>query len=51
MLTASVAIPYILALVVVVVIGGLILRWYYLKTARDLKRLEALGQQLYIINS
>ena len=44
MLTASIAIPYMLAIAGVVVTASLILRWYYLKTARDLKRLEALGQ-------
>lgn len=28
---------------VVVVVAFLILRWYYLKTSRDVKRLEAIG--------
>ena len=44
MLTASIAIPYIMIVVAVVLVCCLVLRWYYLKAARDIKRLEALGE-------
>ena len=40
---ASVANPYILIAAVALFVSSLALRWYYLKTARDIKRLEALG--------
>ncbi|XP_019852694.1 PREDICTED: multidrug resistance-associated protein 4-like [Amphimedon queenslandica] len=43
MITASVANPYVLIAVVVLFVSSLALRWYYLKTARDIKRLEALA--------
>ena len=44
MLTASIANPYMVIVVAVVLIATLLLRWYYLKTVRDIKKLEALGQ-------
>ena len=44
MLTASVANPYIIVVVAAAIVFTLLLRWYYLKTVRDIKRLEALGQ-------
>ena len=43
-LTTVVANPYILIALVPLLVGFVFLRWYYLKTARDIKRLEALGQ-------
>ena len=43
MITASVANPYVVIAVVLMFIVSLVFRWYYLKTARDVKRLEALG--------
>lgn len=45
-ITASIANPYILVVVAVLFLFSLLFRWYYLKTARDIKRLEALGQLL-----
>ncbi|XP_019852693.1 PREDICTED: multidrug resistance-associated protein 4-like, partial [Amphimedon queenslandica] len=42
-ITASVANPYILIAAVALFVSSLALRWYYLKTARDIKRLEALA--------
>ena len=42
MVTASVANPYVLLAVGLVFVASSILRWYYLKAARDIKRLEAL---------
>ena len=44
MITASIANPYVLLAVGAVFVTSSILRWYYLKTARDIKRLEALCQ-------
>ena len=44
MLTAAIANFYIILVVAVVLIAILLLRWYYLRTVRDIKRLEALGQ-------
>ena len=48
-LIAVVANYYLLVALVVVFVSFLTIRWYYLKTARDVKRLEALGNILYII--
>ena len=42
-ITALIANPYMLIVVVILFIIFISLRWYYLKTARDIKRLEALG--------
>ena len=42
-ITAVTANPYMLIVVVILFIIFISLRWYYLKTARDIKRLEALG--------
>ena len=42
-ITAVIANPYMLIVVVILFIIFISLRWYYLKTARDIKRLEALG--------
>ena len=44
MITASIANPYVLLAVGAVFVTSSILRWYYLKTVRDIKRLEALCQ-------
>ena len=49
-LVGIVANPYILIALVVLLIGFLFIRWYYLKTARDIKRLEALGKLMYVYN-
>ena len=43
MITACVANPYMLIVVAALCTGSMIFRWYYIKTARDIKRLEALG--------
>ena len=37
---------YLLIVVAVMMVVFLAFRWYYLKTARDIKRLEALGEPL-----
>ena len=42
-LTASAANPWVLIPAVFVMTAHLILRWYYLKTSREIKRLEAIG--------
>uniref|UniRef100_A0A1X7VQK3 Uncharacterized protein n=1 Tax=Amphimedon queenslandica TaxID=400682 RepID=A0A1X7VQK3_AMPQE len=44
MITAAVANFYIMIAVVVMIVFSVIFRWYYLKTARDVKRLEALAR-------
>ena len=44
LLTAMISIPYMIIVVVALLAAFLCLRWYYVKTARDVKRLEALGQ-------
>ncbi|XP_019850009.1 PREDICTED: multidrug resistance-associated protein 4-like isoform X2 [Amphimedon queenslandica] len=44
MFTASVANPYVLIVVAALFVTSLAFRWYYLKTARDIKRLEALSR-------
>ena len=43
-LTAVIANYYLIVLLVILCVTFLIIRWYYLKTARDVKRLEAIGQ-------
>ena len=45
---AAIANPYSLLLIAVVVIAFVLLRSYYLRTARDVKRLEALGMYMYM---
>ena len=47
--TAVVSNPFILIAVVILFAGCLLLRFYYLRATRDIKRLEAIGQQLYCI--
>ena len=42
-LTAVIANYYLIVLLVILFVTFLIIRWYYLKTARDVKRLEAIG--------
>ncbi len=42
-LTASSSNPWVFIPAVVVMTALLALRWYYLKTSRDVKRLEAIG--------
>ena len=44
LVTAVAANLYLLIVVTVLLVVFLGFRWYYLKTARDIKRLEALGQ-------
>ena len=44
LLTAMISIPYMIIVVVALMAVFVGLRWYYIKTARDVKRLEALGQ-------
>ena len=44
--TAAAANAYSLIPVVFVIAAFLALRWYYLKTSRDVKRLEAVGEHL-----
>lgn len=34
---------YLIILVVIIFVAFVGIRWYYLKTARDIKRLEAIG--------
>ena len=46
MVTASLANPYIIIVVAGLFFFSFLFRLYYLKTARDIKRLEALGQWL-----
>lgn len=43
LIAAAIANPYSLIIILGVVIGFLLLRAYYLRAARDVKRLEALG--------
>ena len=45
LITAAAANFWVLPPAVVVIVVFLVLRWYYLKTARDVKRLEAIGKQ------
>ena len=42
MIVGAIANPYVLIAVGIVSIVSILFRWYYLKTARDIKRLEAL---------
>ena len=44
MIIAGAANPYIFIPVVFVIAAFLVLRWYYLRTGRDIKRLEAIGE-------
>ena len=41
--TAAIAIYYLLIVILVMVIVFVAFRWYFLKTAREIKRLESLG--------
>ena len=45
--TAAAANVYIVIAAVFVIVGFLSLRWYYLKTSRDVKRLEAICEYTY----
>ena len=47
-LVSAVANPYLLIPLFVFLIVLLFIRWYYVQTSRDVKRLEALGPCLYI---
>ena len=49
MLTASASNFWILISAVVIIIMFLAIRWYYLNTSRDVKRLEAIGQSVHSI--
>ena len=44
MATAAISTPIAIALVFVVMILFLLFRWFVLKTSREIKRLEALGE-------
>ncbi len=43
LITSIVANPWVAIVVAVVMVAFVFVRWYYLKTARDVKRLEAIG--------
>ena len=43
LITAVVANPWLVIAAVAVILALFLFRWYYLKTARDVKRLEAIG--------
>ncbi len=43
LITAVVANPWLIIAAVAVILALFLFRWYYLKTARDVKRLEAIG--------
>ncbi len=43
LVTASYGNPYILIPAAVILVGFVLLRWYFLKTSREVKRLEAAG--------
>ena len=43
LITSIVANPWLAIVVAVVMVAFVFVRWYYLKTARDVKRLEAIG--------
>ena len=45
LVTAAASNPYLIIAVVVLIVVFVGFRWYYISTARDVKRLEALGQQ------
>ena len=49
-LTAAVANPWVLFPTLSVLVVMVSMRWYYLKTSRELKRLEALGKKVHGIN-
>ncbi len=42
--TASAANYWVLIPAVIVIVVFIVIRWYYLKTSRDVKRLEAIGE-------
>ena len=46
MTTAAIATPFAIGLVAFVMILFLLIRWFFLKTSREIKRLEALGKLL-----
>ena len=46
-ITAIVALPWLLIPCVILVFLFMGIRWYYLKAARDLKRIEGLGRITY----
>ena len=50
MIVGAIANPYVLIAVGIVSIVSILFRWYYLKTARDIKRLEALCKCLNHFN-
>lgn len=43
LITASYGNPYVLIPAILIVAGFVSLRWYFLKTSREIKRLEAIG--------
>ena len=47
LVTAAVSNPYLIIAIVILIVVFVGFRLYYIKTARDVKRLEALGQQYY----
>ena len=49
MIVAGAANVYVFIPVAVVIVLLLLLRWYYLTTAREVKRLEAIGVLMYSV--
>ena len=49
-LTAAVANPWVIFPTLSALFVMVFIRWYYLKTSRELKRLEALGKKVHGIN-
>ena len=44
--TAAVAVYYLIPIIILLVIFFVIFRWYFLKTVREIKRLESLGMYI-----
>ena len=47
--TASYGNPYVLIPAFLVVVAFISIRWYFLKTSRDVKRLEAIGKDVLTV--
>jgi len=47
LVTAAYSNVYIIIPAFIIVVVFLVFRWYYLKTSRDVKRLEAIGMGLH----
>ena len=46
---AAVALPYILIPLPFILVLFLVIRWYFLKTSRAVKRLEAIGKSIEMV--